>query len=485
MKKYFNSELIRTAVIILSFFLLLVVNREFGLADNGDFSRYILGFASKPVELNMNWPQVGSKEWHFRFFSQPLFYWSPAAEGTKSWFTSAALIWGVGEFLNNSLYSSNVIGMRNIGLPFFLLHLLGLIFIIGRLSPTNPKTVVAFLGTFIVMTDARITAFYNSFYAESLPILTVFLVFSFFMGRIFCFSKNQRFIFKEKLFALLIIGLLLLSIFAKRQYLYFLFPALLFLFYYIFYMFESKILTRIIVFLFFSIVILFASVFITKSQRISNVDELSASRITSYHALYYGLLPHSSNPEKVIEEIGLPPESKALIGESAWNENSSIFIDEQPNINLRSFISAIIVDPTAFGLSLLNNAKQVGNFDIPLGMVYGTTSQYPPKLISLPSVAITSISGQGLLLVVISLSLFLFVFPYGSSVENRISHRCLNVLLLGVILADIFVSTFDGQQEARKHVIISGICSILLIILAVSSFAGLFFNKNNSPEESI
>jgi len=468
MKNGVNARVVQIAAIILAAVMLLIVNREFGVADNGDFSRYMHGLTSKPVYINENWPQRGSEDWKRRFFREPIFYWSND-DGQSAWLTSASLFWHLGKKINQYMFHQDVINLKYLGLPFFLIHFFGLFYFLERVSPKYPNVAFVFVSGLILMTDARITAFYNSLYGETIPILTIFLIFSFFCAEQFSNSGHSQHDIKRKIFSILLLFMFLATIFSKIQYVYFILPTLLFVFYA--FLSNSTSITKfkflmLACFAVFLIgIITGITVYETKQRGISTKIYHALQRgisTNTYHALYYGILPHSKDPLQLMEQLGLPLESRELIGK--LNP-----VGESPSINVKTFFSAIVADPNAFVHLLLCNAKQVGNFDIPLGMVYGNWSQYPPELISVFSSIFTKYSGITLSSVILLLSLALLAYPCGGTPERRFSSRVFTTILLTVILADAAVSTFDGQSEVRKHVHVASISLVMMMIHVISS----------------
>ncbi|GEM_PF-5732525 len=470
--QFFKGRSFQIAAIIFAAFMVLLVNREFGAADNGDFVRYMGDYASAPIDMKDRSPPALSEAWYARYFDQPSFYWSPAEPGfTQPWFTSATVFWRFGDVLGKYLFSPSVVNIKYIGLPLFLFHFLIVLLLIGRVRPVTPAPALVLAGTFLILTDARITAFYNSFYAEVVPFLALFLLFVFLSCRTWAGQAVPRNWSEQTLYAL-VLAMLMAAIFAKRQYLYLIVPVLIFGHFYVKTEVRLSRVARTVLLFFFAV--LFAGVvgLVTTSQRIDNPSELRASRVTSYHALYFGMLPHSKKQTELLAELGLPAESKALIGRDAWNQASSKLIADNPNLTIKTFLRAIVIDPRAFLGSLWQNAKEVGNFDVDLGMIYGERRQPPPVLITAFSTGFTKVAGAGILLPSLLLACILAVFPVGVPSERRFASRTLSLILLVIIVGDVGISTFDGRQEANKHVMLASLAAALMLVHALSSLVG-------------
>lgn len=472
--------LFRTFVLLLGVFLLLVINREFGVADNGDFSRYSREFISKPVALKVNSPPEKTDEWNYRFFSQPIFLWSHQENtpDNKPWFTSARIFWDTGISLGKNVFSQNIINLRYAGILFFLVHCAVFFLLIFSIRSKSIKNLLVFLVLLFVYTDARITAFYNSFYAESVPLLALTATFSYFMIGVMRDEQGKA---HEKytnlILSVVCLALIILAVFAKRQYLYFLIPATLFLAFFISYLLPNfSWVKKVLLFFIATGLLLYIAADQTVSNRIKNQEELNASRITSYHAIYYGILPLSNKKNELLNEIGLPQDSFIYIGKNAWNDSSLKFISENiSSLDIKVYLNAIQFDPLAFIKLALSNAKEVGNFDIPLGMVPGDSLQYPPRIITLATVVTTHFSGV-IFCGFVFLSGFLLIFcRFGVNSEAFYFSRTSAAILLSIFILDILISTFDGQQEARKHVLIASFSGMLITVQLINlSFRALF-----------
>jgi hypothetical protein len=236
---------------------------------------------------------------------------------------------------------------------------------------------------------------------------------------------------------------------------------------------------KTILFLSFAAALVLIAAFTTVSKRVAHPSEARASRITSYHALYYGLLAHSGSPARLLERLGLPPESEKFIGKHAWGDDRQKFIAAEANINLKTFLKACLIEPSAYAASIWDNAKVLGNFNFGLGMVYGANKALPPKIIT----SLTSgfmPSGDILLGLTIFFGLLAIIFPYGASPEQRFASRVFAVMLSAILFSDIVLSTFDGKYDVYKHIIIADIASVMLIIHGAASFVLLLQIRLNS-----
>lgn len=464
----------RAAALALAAFLILVVNREFGVADNGDFSRYTRGFTSKPYDLAVNWPEAGSSDWDYRFFRQPIFYWSPPVDGAGDapWLTSATPFWEVGRHLNNVLHTDKVLDSRYAGLPFFLLHALGLFYVLRFVVPSTAAGAVVAVGAFLVFTDARLSASYNSFYAQSVPILALLLLSAYFFERLFSPADRHAGPRARRAFGLFTLAMLGMAIGAQRQYVYFLAPALLLAFFLIASGGALQRSKKILLCAGAAAVLTVATGLVILSRQ-GNASEADVLRISTYNALYYGMLPQSDDPAALMAELGLPADSAHFIGRFAWTDEARSFIESEPSLRFQTVLRAISVDPAAFARSILHNAGEVGRFDIPLGMVFGEYDAHPPALVSASTVLVSQVAGLGLLAVSVLSAVLLMLLPRGASPERRLAGRVFAAALLLILVTDVVISAFDGQQEARKHVLVASATCLVILVYAAATLADL------------
>lgn len=455
-----------TIAVLLVIFL---VNREFSVADNGDFTRYMTKYVFKPVDVTTNWPPSGSEEWHKRFHSQPADYWNACDTPGSSWFTSAHLFWRISYHLNRTLYSKNVFNITYAGLLFFLLHALAAWYALKTPVQGTASSIFFFFATALFFTNAHLSAFYNSFYADSVPILAIFVLTAFFLRSVFSGQKNDRPPYHVYLFGGLVLFLLVCSIFSKRQYLYFCAPALIFFGYFIS-LFAKKVAPAIKYALFGCACIVLVFFAVSSVMQRGNSSEPSAVRTTTYHALYYGLLPNSSAPDEIIKALGLPEDSIDLVGKFAWRDDVQNFLETEGNIlSLNYFLKAITLDPLAFAKSILYNAQGVGLFIFHLGMVGGEKGGNPPELLTFLSSTSTRVASTPFAVIICLCALLLTIYPIGVAPEKRTAARVFSFILLSIILSDVVISTFDGRQEFAKHVIIASAASLATAVFTALS----------------
>lgn len=166
---------------------LMLIQLPFGLADNGDFSRIMTWFTSRPAGFEQNWPPSGTEAWDRRFFRYYLPDWQLDFPQTSTVRSSVLLLWWPGVWLNLILYD----GLLNLGalsLParaVLLLVVLGLLRWVAQSSRSLREYLVlmACVGVpFVAMVSTTdYLVLLNSFYQESgslifLPLLVLALL---------------------------------------------------------------------------------------------------------------------------------------------------------------------------------------------------------------------------------------------------------------------------------------------------------------------
>ena len=480
-----------TLVFLFCAFQLLFVNREFGVADNGDFTRY-MKYLEKPYSFTVNWP-TEIQQYKKRFYSQPLIFWDfSQQENPNRWPTSAHLFWDLGKKLNQFFFSTSIFSARYLGVLFYLIQFLILFFLYKTFRRGYEPPVAFFLATpvFLVLVDAQITAYYHSLYAESIifSALTVFFGWGIWETHINLKQMQKGTPWQNLFLGIIVLLFLLMAAFAKRQYMYLLVPTAFFWAIYLFFLqngfsIKAKAIS-------FSIVILvIASMGCARLLSYSPDMDEGAKAYTVSHGLYYGLLMHSNKPEQILKELQLPLETKKCIGYlRGANEPEEIRqLFNLTNLKLPMFIKAILIDPMAWIKLYFFNAKELGNFQCPLGMIPCGNREYSPTVTR----PLTTLSGKmngcvflaGAVLIAILLLLFRFRLPNKALLANR----SLVLILLFITLMDIALSTFDGHQENRKHILLASYCTLLIYVqflVLLFSVAFSAFGKGKQQTEN-
>lgn len=450
-----------TVVLYLGLFLILIVSRELGTADNGDFTRAFGWFVDRPVGFAQNWPDAADPSWKLRFFQAPVVYWVPAQSSNQpTWLTSAHVLWWIGYQLNNLLFSKSVVNLQFVVLPFFMIH--ALLYVIAIVACRNSQmALLCGIMLLLVFTDALAISLYGSFYSESITILTVYgfgVIFLVVISRTVDISRSLSFYWISLSITTLSIAFLL----SKRQYLYFVVP------------FSGLMLTLVLVssrsrhrvIVGGLTLLVLATTYLAATTR-SAGPETGAIRTTSFHALYYGLLPLADDKKTLLQQLALPPESESLIGSHGFGAAASRFISETPQLSPTLFVRAILLEPVAYAKLLLHNAREIGDLNIDLGRVPGAVGEKPQAVLTLLGTIGSFIKGLPFLAVVLTVVGIALSRARAFDRPTRRLAWSLLLALAAVLVFDVLISTFDGIQEVRKHVIVGSVTGYVLLAVSL------------------
>lgn len=346
---------------------------------------------------------------------------------------------------------------------------------------------------FLVLVDAQITAYYHSLYAESIifSALTVFFGWGIWETHINSKQVQKGTSWQNLFLEIIVLLFFLMAAFAKRQYMYLMVPTAFFWAVYLFFLQNGGSIKAKATF--FSIVILvIASMGCARLLSYSSDMDEGAKAYTVSHGLYYGLLMHSNKPEQILKGLQLPLETKKCIGYlRGANEPEEIRqLFNLTNLKLSMFIKAILIDPEAWLKLYFFNAKELGNFQCPLGMIPCGNREYSPTVTR----PLTTLSGKmngsvflaGAVLIAILQLLLRFHLPSKALFANR----SLVLILLFITLMDIALSTFDGHQENRKHILLASYCTLLiyvqfLVLLFSVAFSALEKGKQQTENDEV
>ena len=361
-------------VFILGAFLILVSGREYGLADNGDFGRYFGPYIDRPAELPVNWPSAGTPQYARRFFRTPIIYWHPADNHTRrgSWISSAHLFWALGYALNCVLYSPQVVNLRILVLPFFVVHLGLFAFVLRSVSRTASSVVPSMLFL-LIFSDALLLSFYTSFYAESLAILSLFGLLALAVAP----EHDPGALALHAWFGVFFAGLCATILLTKRQYVYLALPAAGVLIWQLMQWRSHPALPpRTGITMAASLAMVLLATMGSVEER--SGSETSAVRNTSYNSLYFGVMMFSADKLAMLSALGLPKESSSLVGVHAFTRESTAFIAKTAQLRPSLLLRAAVFEPQAYLRLICHNLRELGNLKLRLGAVPGADRGHPP-----------------------------------------------------------------------------------------------------------
>lgn len=166
------------ALFILYFLCAQWAGSRFGRADNGDFTRSMGRYVTRPVGFRENWPAAEAQspaaaaEHRQRFFNCYLPFWELQHDraATSGYAHSVHLLWWPGFLLNKAAFSGKILDLAWLGLFPRLLVSLAWLGVLGALyrqrAPLAPALLLA-ATLALIFSDAAYTSFFNSFYQET------------------------------------------------------------------------------------------------------------------------------------------------------------------------------------------------------------------------------------------------------------------------------------------------------------------------------
>lgn len=476
------KKLIFIAAFCLFAFILLFVNREFSVADNGDFTRYMT-FIEKTANASVNWPASGTVEHHQRFFSRPHIYWDYSLHHySDNWKSSMVYVWEICGFLNRYLFSEKIVNIRSLGLPLFLLQFLAMFLLF--LYFKNEKNIYlqgASILAFIVFCDSVFVAFFNSLYPQGCAFATISILFTCCLSM--AYSERM-----DRNMAAFCFGLCLISMIftaaAKQQYVYFLllvlcFSCSMFLPLKKFFGLKSRSFFLVCVLGFGAFAIFFGERFFPTEFKLEHniwdKEEISTYKFHA-HFLYEGVLPRVSKPQDALKRLGLPKESVHFIGKSAYDPGFHESLIWNKKVTTMMVLKTFCFYPSAVASLLLQNIRSFGKIS-GYALVPETDCGQSPLLTRLASSFSNACSGYVLLSFDLFIGLLLIFVNFGGSMRTVYFNRILASCLLSVIIFDLLSSMGDGDLDTAKHILSASYAGLMLMVQFVFFIVWYFSSK--------
>jgi hypothetical protein len=147
-----------------------VAQMNVGLADNGDYSRFMSTITSGPVGMQ-NWPDAGTQASNLRFFNYWLPYWK--LDWPLHWSpTTVVLLWLPGALFSSVVFARDILWMPLLGLPIKLalvaLVLLLLVWIETRARRQRLLLTIVLAGPLVLsLSTTDYVVLINTFYREA------------------------------------------------------------------------------------------------------------------------------------------------------------------------------------------------------------------------------------------------------------------------------------------------------------------------------
>jgi len=452
--KYFHLFLILYLIIC------NVIHLNTGLADNGDFSRIVNWFSSKPDGFQENWPLPGSADYELRFFNYWLPYWEFDVPRQGLIFSSTIFLWIPGLLINNLLFSNQQIYLPIVSIFSRILIIIFLWLIFRWISKSNKKllfTISIGIPYVLLFSSSDYIAYFNSFYQETGSIIFLLMLI---IAFVYLIQHPNGYL---PLNVFVLAGFLLVT--AKVSNLFWILIISIILF--ILGFFRKKIL----------IYSLFNIIFVVSSIIVSyfSTADVHMRRLNSYNSFYYGALSFSSIPEKILDDLRLDNFTDCINVEAFTMKGDECFTrmgEKNSHINT---IKAIIIDPSIFLKQLNYGAFNMQRLSLDYLGKYSITDPIDRRSVRLNFWSTLKFqlfpkSSFYFLSIVIFILFFFVIIKYSKRSGQIIGWIGLISTIAG--LFDLYIAVFgDGKKEIIKHLLMAN----FLYDVAFVSFISLIF----------
>ncbi len=455
-----KTHLVNFIQISLIFYLIILnlFHLNTGLADNGDFSRVVNWFSSKPTGFQENWPLPGTADYELRFFNYWLPYWDFDFPKQGSVISSTIILWLPGLFLNGLIYSNQQLFLPIITIfPRFLI-ILFLWIILKWISRNRHKlllTLTIGIPYVLIFTSTDYIAYFNSFYQELGSLIFVLLL---------IITLVKVIASPQKKFPVLIFGIVGLLLTTSKASNLIWVPILMLFFIYL--AINRK---KFLFYFSFSIIFLLSSASI--SYYVSANESMRDA--TAYSSLFYGALSFSSDPVNILGKLHLGEFRDCINVEPFTRKGDDcVFRVKNRNSHLNSF-KAIIIDPNILINQLRFGASNIQNLSLDYLGKFSLSDPIDRRVNRLnlwSTIKFNYFPKNNLYF--LSIAVMALIFLIGLRVFDGSTFI---IALIGIISAvasvlDLFIAVFgDGRRDILKHLLMSN----FLFDIALISFISL------------
>ncbi|MEK3772373.1 hypothetical protein MKY14_28045 [Paenibacillus sp. FSL R5-0887] len=446
-----------------------------GMADNGDFFRSIY---SNGIYFNL--PDYD--EQYFGYFVKQYGIFHYFNENGATLFSSQSLFIQLAIGLNKLFFSSEVFDIRFQAVIYTILYAAAIYLLIEAITwgmTRKQGWVTAGIAIFI-FGDTGYTAYFNSFYGESVVMITMITMFA---AWLLLYQKRYN---DYVLLALFLISTIILTTSKQQNAPVGIIIAVLGCS--ILWIRRDKIF-RILTLVSLAL-ILFAGVFtyLNISDEFVNINQ--------FHAMTRGVLKDSSDPEKALKSFDIDEQYAILKNSIYYEKYGTIDVNSpilQENFYSRyGFVSILkyyISNPDQLN-SILNVAAQsafsikpaaMGNYEQSVGKEFRAQSHFFTGYSQLKKALAPRTIGFIFLWTVLVIGLYMPSFVTAIKARNfrGLQRMVLIVATIGIGLSGIFVSIIGaGDADISKHEFLFTLSFDLVTFLTVSSVIGRRFSKN-------
>ncbi|MFD5021540.1 hypothetical protein ACFWMP_21820 [Paenibacillus sp. NPDC058367] len=453
-----------------------------GVADNGDFFRSIYSNG-----LYFNLPDYDSQ--YFGYFVKQYGIFQYFNENGAMLFSSQSLFIKLAIGLNKLFFSSEVFDIRFQAAIYTILYVIAIYLLIEAITWRMSRKkgfIIAGIAIFI-FGDTGYTAYFNSFYGESVVMITMIFMFA---SWLMLYRKRFN---DYAMLALFVISTLILTT-SKQQnapvgmIIAVLACSLLWI--------RRDKIFRILTMASLALM-LFAGVFtyLNISNEFVNINQ--------FHAMTRGVLKESPDPEAALKALGMDEQFAILKNSIHYEKYVTIDVNspllEENFYSRYGFVSILkyyLTNPDQLN-SILNVAAQsafsikpaaMGNFEHSVGKEFRAQSHFFTGYSQLKQTLAPRTFGFIFLWMVLVIGLYMpsFVKAIKSRDFRGMQRMVLIVASIGIGLSGIFVSIIGaGDADISKHEFLFTLSFDLVTFLTLSSVIGRRVSKNSNRVKQV
>lgn len=452
-----------------------------GMADNGDFFRNIYSNG-----LYFNLPDYDSK--YFGYFVKQYGIYQYFNENSAMLASSQSLFIKLAIGLNTLLFSSKVFDIRFQAAIYTVLYVIAIYLLIESITwkmSRKQGLVVAVIAIFI-FGDTSYTAYFNSFYSESVVLIMMIFVFASWLA---LYRKRYN---DYVMLALFVVSSLILTT-SKQQNapvgMIIAVLAIMLIWIRKDHIFRYLMIGSIALMMFAGV-----ATYLNISKEFVDINQ--------YHAMTRGMLNQSSNPETTLKSFGINEQYAILQGSIYYEQYGTIDVkspileqDFYSRYGFGSILKYYVANPDQLS-SILNIAAKsaftirpaaMGNYEESVGKEFRAHSHF----FSLYSVLKEKLAPRTFafifiwMLVVMALYMPSFIRAIKARDFRGMQRMVLILATIGVGLSGIFVSIIGaGDADISKHEFLFTLSFDLVTFLTLSSVISRRLSNKRQPASS-
>ncbi|WP_195724334.1 hypothetical protein [Paenibacillus monticola] len=437
-----------------------------GMADNGDYFRNIYSNG-----LYFNLPDYDSK--YFGYFVKQYGIYQYFNENGATLDSSQSLFIKLAIGLNKLLFSSKVFDIRFQAAIYTILYVVAVYMLIEAITWKMSKKqglVIAVIAIFI-FGDTGYTAYFNSFYSESVVMIMMIFVFASWLS---IYRKRYN---DYAMLAVLVISSLILTTSKQQNAPVGMVIAMLAV--PLIWIRRDRIFRYLVMGSIALLMFTGIATYLNISKEFVNINQ--------YHAMTRGVLKESTNPETTLKSFGINDQYSILKGNIYYEQYGTVDVnspilekDFYSRYGFGSILKYYVANPGQLG-AILNIAADsaftikpvaMGNYEESAGKVFRAQSHFFSIYSLLKKTLVPKTFGFILIWMVLIIGLYIpsFIVAVKSRNIRRMQRMALILTTIAVGLSGIFVSIIGaGDADIAKHEFLFTLSFDLVTFLTFSS----------------